>query len=176
MPVYLMTSHAYRSWSEDHPKGFIQRDQGLQSTNDELAAWRAEHSNHEPAKFPREAQELLLDVVETIAAERKVRLHGASATQTHVHKLISFRSPACTCGASDHCNRGCPARTFAEEVITRMKRKMGQNRKAKRYLRSSMVFSRLGFNACTNSQSFGLFTSNIFTEAFTPRRRNRANL
>ena len=127
MPVYFITSHAYRSWSEDHRNGFVQRDEGLQESSKELAAWRAEHSEYEPAKFERDAQKLLLDVVEEIARERKVRLHGSSATRTHVHKIISFRSPACTCGASvDHCRRGCPGRDFAEQVITRMKRKMGQ--------------------------------------------------
>ena len=85
MPVYLLTAHAYRSWHEDHRKGYVQCEQGLKDPS-----------------------------------ERNVGLHSAAATQSHVHILISFRSPAFTCGAAKCRRRGCPGQAFAEKVIVRM--------------------------------------------------------
>lgn len=126
MAVYLLTTHAYRWWDEDHPKGYVQRDAGLQEPSAGMAQWREDHASHEPARFDSEMQEVLLDIVELIATERGIRPHGASATRTHVHKLISFRSPACMCGVLKICKRDCPAKAFTEKVLTRMKQKMGQ--------------------------------------------------
>ncbi|MGD0541939.1 MAG: hypothetical protein ABSB33_10510 [Tepidisphaeraceae bacterium] len=126
MPVYLLTAHAYRSWQEDHRKGYVQRAQGLKDPSERLARWRANHAKHEPARFSRDIQEIILNVASEIARERNVRLHASAATLTHVHILISFRSPACTCGAAKYCRGGCPGRAFAEKVIVRMKQKMGQ--------------------------------------------------
>ena len=56
MPVYLATVHAYGSWQEDHPKGFVQHGEGLKDPSPGLAAWRdaglvlrhAEASEHAP--------------------------------------------------------------------------------------------------------------------------------
>jgi hypothetical protein len=127
MPVYLCTIHAYRSWSEGHPRGFVQRGDGLKKTNQRLARWRADHASHEPARFAPQTQELILDVTVQIAQECKTRLHVITVTRTHVHMLISFRSPACTCGASArHCRKNCPARDLAGKFIVRDKRKVGQ--------------------------------------------------
>ncbi|HEX4054890.1 MAG TPA: hypothetical protein VHX86_11550 [Tepidisphaeraceae bacterium] len=126
MPVFLFTIHAYRSWSEDHPKGFVQRDEGLQKSNRRLAQWRMQHAKNSPARVEGIAQEAILGVVENIATERAVRLHGAAVTPTHFHVLVSFRSPACTCGVAKFCRPACPARRFVETVIVRMKRKVGQ--------------------------------------------------
>jgi hypothetical protein len=126
MPVYLITSHAYGSWSEDHPNGYVQRDEGLKPSAPGLAKWRDDHSSHGPAEFDHDSQLAILDIVEQITAEKQTHLHGAAATKTHVHKLISFRSPACTCGATNYCKPDCAARVFAEKVATRLKQKMGQ--------------------------------------------------
>ena len=100
MPVYLGTSHAYRSWDENHPKGYVQRDEGLQLPSEGLQRWRSEHAKDEPARFSLEQQQLLHEIVAMIAAERDTRLHATATVATHVHKLFSFRSPACTCGAT----------------------------------------------------------------------------
>jgi hypothetical protein len=126
MAVYLGTSHAYRSWDEDHPKGYVQRDEGLREPSESLAQWRGRQAKDPPARFSLELQEVLHGVIVEIAQERRVRLHAVGSTRTHVHKLFSFRSPACPCGASEFCKPGCPARRFAEALMTRVKRKMGQ--------------------------------------------------
>ncbi|MDB5322896.1 MAG: hypothetical protein JWN40_4527 [Phycisphaerales bacterium] len=127
MPVYFLTVHAYRSWREDHPKGYIQRDEGLKEPAPRLAAWRANHAHFPEARFDPTMQELLHKVIQECAIEKQIKLHACSTTPTHVHPLISFQSPACTCGASAaHCHKNCPAKTRADDVTTRMKRKMGQ--------------------------------------------------
>ena len=127
MPVYLLTVHAYRSWSEGHSRGYVQHNDGLQPASSELACWREAQANHPPARFDRDAQRALIEVTLAIVQEKQLRAHASVATQTHVHVVVSFRSPNCTCGnPKNHCNRGCAARGFAEEVIVRMKRKMGQ--------------------------------------------------
>ncbi len=122
MPVYLVTCHAYRSWSEANPRGYVQRDEGLKPPSEKLARWRADHSGQPPMRFDDEQKRLLLDVVEELADEDGLTLHGASATATHLHKLVSFQSPMCSCGAADHCRKGCPARGCAEAFATHVKR------------------------------------------------------
>jgi hypothetical protein len=127
MPVYMLTAHAYRSWREDHPRGYIQRGDGLKDPNPQLAAWRSRHATDDEARFEREAQITLHAVAVEIAREKAVRLHACATCPTHVHCVISFRNPACTCGASmKYCAPDCPARGRADDVMIRMKRKMGQ--------------------------------------------------
>lgn len=122
----MMTAHAYRSWSEDHPNGFIQRREGLKKPSTKLAALRAAKARFEKARFELDAQIVLHEVVLEISKEFEMRLHAAATCPTHVHVIYSFRSPACTCGAAKHCRKACPAKIFAEEIFVRMKRKMGQ--------------------------------------------------
>ncbi len=126
MPVYLLTIHAYATWSKDDRSGCVQHDDGLKPPSERFARWRREHSGHEPAKFTAELQAILVGAAEQIATERQVTLRGSTAMATHAHELISFRSPACTCGASEHCSANCPALIHAEAIFTRIKQKMGQ--------------------------------------------------
>jgi hypothetical protein len=126
MPVYMATVHAYRSWSEEHPFGYVQRGEGLKPPSPNLARYREDHSNHPPARFEGAMQQALIEVVAAIVEERELRLHATTTTPTHVHVVISFRSPACTCGASDHCYANCGARAHVESFLARLKRKMGQ--------------------------------------------------
>ena len=126
MPVYLLTAHAYRTWREDDPRGYVQRGEGLKAPSEALARHRAGIAKHDEARFDAEIQAIVHEVVVAIAREREVRLHACSTTPTHVHVLISFQNPACTCGASEHCSKSCSAREHADGVMVRMKRKMGQ--------------------------------------------------
>jgi hypothetical protein len=128
MAVYMLTMHAYRSLSEGHTRGYVQHNEGLKPTSPALARWREAHAKHPPARFDRDAQRILIELALSVATEEDVRSHATAATQTHVHVLASFRNPPCTCaGPKNHCNRGCPARVVAEQVIVRMKQKMGQS-------------------------------------------------
>jgi hypothetical protein len=142
MPVYLLTMHAYRSWREDRPEGYVQRGEGRMLPNESLARWRAERASHPEARFERDVQQTMHEIIALIAAERHVRLHACVTTPTHVHVLMSFRNPACTCGASEHCRRGCEGKEHAETVIVRMKRKMGQAVAQKMGTRGRPWFSR----------------------------------
>jgi hypothetical protein len=126
MPVYLLTVHAYCSWSEDNPRGYVQRGEGLKAPDPDRAEWRRENAKHPPVRFDRAQQLLAHEVVCAITAEKSLRHHATSTTPTHVHTLASFKSPACTCGALAHCKDGCPARTLAERYLTRFKQKLGQ--------------------------------------------------
>jgi REP element-mobilizing transposase RayT len=143
MPVYLLTAHAYRSSREDHPKGYVQRREGLKEPTPRLAAWRANHADFPPIRFDQEMQKLLHEVTIEIATEKKVRLHAGATTPTHVHALVSFQSPACTCGApSQHCHQTCPAKKRADATMTRMKQKMGQQLAQLRQTSGRPYFSR----------------------------------
>ena len=127
VPVYMLAAHAYRSWREDDSRGYVQRGEGLREPSRGMAIWRAGRAGDDEARFESDLQEELHRVVVEIAREKSVRLHGCATCPTHVHCVISFRSPACTCGVSaKFCAKDCPARTLADDVMVRMKRKMGQ--------------------------------------------------
>ena len=145
MPVCLLTFHTYRSWPEDHRNGYVQRGRGLQAPDRERARWRAKHAGDEPFQFSTDDQLLVVEVVLEVAAERAVRLHALATTPTHAHVLMSFRSPACTCGASAHCRRGCDSRAAVEQIAARLKRKCGQQL-AKRYGTSGRPYLSRGWD------------------------------
>jgi hypothetical protein len=127
MPRYLLTLHAYRSWSEDHPRGYVQRRAGLKPPSPNLAHHRAAAADWPPVRFTREQQALLHHHARLIAKERNVCLHATCTTRTHLHVVLAFQSPACPCGAqTDYCHKPCPARQTAADFSTRLKRKAGQ--------------------------------------------------
>ena len=126
MPVYLITAHAYRSWSEGDPKGYVQRGEGLMPPSSALARYRARKAKHPKVRFEGEMQQVLNFVIESIVPEKGAKLHACVTCPTHVHILVSFRTPECGCNGAEYCARGCEAREFAEDVLVRLKRKMGQ--------------------------------------------------
>jgi hypothetical protein len=142
MPVYLFTIHAYRSWSEGNPRGYVQRDEGLKPSSANLATWREENSSHDPARFDLGDQRLLHEILVAIVAEKNCRLHAGSTTPTHVHGLTSFAEPACGCDGAEWCRRGCESRDYAEKFITRLKQKMGQALAKKYQTNGRPYFSR----------------------------------
>jgi len=126
MPVYMATLHSYGSWKEDDPNGYIQRNEGLKVPNEALARWREEHRSQGAVRFEHSSQEELQAVLAEIAQERKLRLHASATTPTHTHGIVSFRNPACQCGAgSNYCASDCLARQDMEKFITHLKRVSG---------------------------------------------------
>jgi len=92
MPVFLFTFHAYRSWREDDPRGFVQRcAPGIQPPREGLARHRAGTATHEPVTFNADQQDLLLAAAREICNRRNWRCHAVAATPTHVHVLLSWR-------------------------------------------------------------------------------------
>jgi hypothetical protein len=118
--------HGYRTWSEAHPRGYVQRGQGLKSSSIALARWRANKARQEPARFDGEIMDVIAATVPAIAAERGLRLHAQTITATHVHVMVSFHEPLCECEGAEFCRRGCPAKEFVEKFTERLKQKMGQ--------------------------------------------------
>lgn len=94
MPVYLFTFHAYRSWREDNPNGYVQRGRpGIQPPSKRLADYRAAIANDPPTVFDDAQKALLLEGMQDMCTRRNWRLHGASATPSHVHALVSWATP-----------------------------------------------------------------------------------
>ncbi len=128
MPVYLITCHAYRSWSEANPLGYVQRGEGLMRPNPELAEHRRSIALQSPSRFDPAQRTLLLDVLDEVARVTAVKVHAGSCTSTHLHALVSFGEPGCDCKqAIEHevakvCAGDCPARQHAEAFAKRVKR------------------------------------------------------
>ena len=91
MPVYLITLHAYRSWTEDNPKGYVQRGvSGIKRPDEVRREQRASLANHPPRMFERKHQQAIVDLAQEITARRSIRLHAISCTNSHVHLIASW--------------------------------------------------------------------------------------
>ncbi len=90
MPCYLFTYHAHASWMPDHPRGFVKRDKGIQSSNKALAQKYRSNLKQRPIRFDARAQKLI--VFETVAAceHQTIRCHFIATESTHVHVLVSW--------------------------------------------------------------------------------------
>ena len=92
MPVYLFTFHAYRSWSADNPRGFVQRGARLQAPNPRLAEYYAQRADQAPVLFEPFHQEVLIWIVCDACKRRGWRAHFVATEPTHIHILVSWRS------------------------------------------------------------------------------------
>ena len=136
MPVYLLTVHAYGSWSEAHDRGYVQRRLGPRDPSESLARHRRGLRRWPPVEFDAGCRRTIVEVIRELAEEGELRLHAVAVTPSHAHVLLSFRRPGCecgpggpasACGASGErfCTRQCPARSRAEAWATRLKRVAG---------------------------------------------------
>jgi hypothetical protein len=76
----------------DNPKGWVQRGKpGVQAPNPRLAKHRAAIAANPPVRFDAAQRLLLVERARIICDNLKVRIHGVSATPTHVHVLASWR-------------------------------------------------------------------------------------
>lgn len=127
MPVALITIHAYRSWTEDNPRGYVQRGKGgVQPPNTRLARHRAMIAACPPMLFDEHQQNLLLDCAQEMCATFNWRLHAASVTATHMHLLISWSRRD----------------TRVREISTLLKRKLGNRLSRHKGTRGNRWFSR----------------------------------
>lgn len=90
MPIYLLTLHAYRSWTEDNPRGYVQRGRpGIQSPQPRLAQYRARIAKHPSARLDRAQMHLSLDVTREVCENLNHGPLAGSCTATHLHALVS---------------------------------------------------------------------------------------
>jgi len=150
VPVYHLTHHAFGSWTEDHPSGYVQRGRGLQPPSDRLHRARRAAQQQPAVRFTPKQQALILDTAAATLDRAGLRLHAAAVCPTHVHLVFSFTAPACHCvdgsrqkprqrlrgygvsgGGYDpaatpiHRVRTCDARRHAEQITRRLKRDAG---------------------------------------------------
>ncbi|MFN3168506.1 MAG: hypothetical protein ACE37H_15710 [Phycisphaeraceae bacterium] len=91
MPVFMITLHAYRSWTEDDPDGYFQRGRhGLRPPDQGLAIQRSRRAALPPRRFTAEQQRFIVDQAVDIVQRRDIRLHAVSCTATHVHLVVSW--------------------------------------------------------------------------------------
>lgn len=89
MPTYLITLHADRSWTEDNPRGYVQRGKpGIQPPQRKLANYRASIANHPPVKFSREQIPLAIEIAHEVCETLGALPIAASCTATHLHIVV----------------------------------------------------------------------------------------
>ena len=92
MSVFLLSFHAYRSWDEDTPRGYVQRGmEGVQPPSAALARWRAGRAKHPAVRFDASQRELLIESTREIAARRSWTIYAMCATPTHMHLILGWR-------------------------------------------------------------------------------------
>jgi hypothetical protein len=94
MPVCLLTYHAYRSWSPDHPRGYVRRDGGALPPDPEMAGRYERHAGCPPVRFEPALQDILVEGARDICQRRDWHLHLVATHVTHVHLLVSWRDEA----------------------------------------------------------------------------------
>lgn len=135
MPVLLVTMHAYRSWPEGDPRGYVRHGLGLQPTNEKIQNWRAGHAGQPPNRFGRAEQKLIHGLLPEIGEDQEVELFAVSVTPTHVHAVVSFVSPMCDCSAGPrvdtrgsakkHHDKSCAAWKKGHDFAVKAKRVIG---------------------------------------------------
>lgn len=90
MPVFLLTIHAYRSWSADHPCGYVRRGIGILPPDADQAKAYAERATEVPALFGVLEQAAVASIVADACERRGWRLHALAVEPTHVHVLLSW--------------------------------------------------------------------------------------
>jgi hypothetical protein len=89
MPAILITVHAYRSWSEDNPRGYVQRGRrGIQPPSRKLATHRAAVATHPPVQFDCEQMVVAIDAAHEVCIALEQSPLAASCTATHLHVLV----------------------------------------------------------------------------------------
>jgi REP element-mobilizing transposase RayT len=127
MPVALITIHAYRSWTEDNPRGYVQRGTpGVQRPNERLATHRAMIAKHPRVLFEAGQRALLIKAAAEVCASLTWRLHAAAVTPTHIHLLVSWKQRD----------------TLVREISTLLKRKLGNRLSRRKGSRGNRWFSR----------------------------------
>jgi hypothetical protein len=93
MPCYLFTYHAYGSWMPDHPRGYVQRGQGILPPDRDTAQLYRAKMSQETVRFTVAVQETLIPAVLHSCECQQLSCHFIATETTHVHILLSWRTP-----------------------------------------------------------------------------------
>ena len=155
VPVYLVTTHAYRSWSEGNPRGYVQRGQGLQKTSERLARWRADNARQEPARFSADVRKVISQVVNEIAIERAVRLHAAGGNGDACACVDFVRESRMHMRGFEVLWEGLWGSQLCRGVRHAVEAENGAGDcEVQRDQWATMVFARVGFDADSRSRAF----------------------
>jgi hypothetical protein len=91
MAVYFFTLHAYRSWSPDHHRGYVRRDEGILPPDPEMAEAYDELARQEPVEFTKQIQDVMIAGAYDICQRRHWRLHAVAFELSHLHLLFSWK-------------------------------------------------------------------------------------
>jgi hypothetical protein len=94
MPVYLFTYHAYRSWMPDELGGYVRQGKGHIGPDRKMAAQYRRNAAQDEIEFDEAIRELLVVAAPNICATKGWRLHRIQVVTTHLHALVSWRTPA----------------------------------------------------------------------------------
>jgi hypothetical protein len=133
VPVYHLTIHTYGSWQEDHPKGYVQRGEGLKPSSTGLAKYRDKIQRHPSVELSETLQSVLARGIRRSVQRAELRGHALVTNPNHAHVIVSFPEPMCTCRPSltkravwaSDCGPGCPARGRADAFIGGTKKHCG---------------------------------------------------
>jgi REP element-mobilizing transposase RayT len=92
MPVYLFTFHAYRSWMPDRPQGYVRPGGGILPRNPKIARCYAQRAKHDEVQFDTAQRWCLVDAVGAVCTEQGWEIYEATATASHVHLLVGWRT------------------------------------------------------------------------------------
>jgi hypothetical protein len=94
MPVAHIILHAYASWHPDHPDGWHQHGQITPlRPHQNLAAHRRDHQRWPAVAFAQHTHPDLITLALDICHRRSWQFHAIALTPTHIHLVISWRTP-----------------------------------------------------------------------------------
>jgi hypothetical protein len=102
MVGHLLTMHAYRSWVEDNPRGYVQRGQrGVQAPNVGISNYRSGIALHSPMRFNVSQMQLAITTTREVCGKLGFDAIAGSCTATHLHVLVGLTGAALTGGARE---------------------------------------------------------------------------
>jgi REP element-mobilizing transposase RayT len=94
MPVYLFTFHAYRSWMPDRPQGYVRPGQGVLPQDPKMSQHYARRAKHDEVRFDATQRWRLVDEAGEVCARQGWEIYEATATRSHTHLLVGWRTDA----------------------------------------------------------------------------------
>jgi hypothetical protein len=134
MPCFLFTYHAHGSWLPDRPDGYVHWREGLQPTDERLAAAykrKMKVAGTSVAAFDEPAQRLLIEELQIAAKYQKFRLHGVATELTHLHAMVSWADERAPLPLSEEIKKSLSLRLGKDVAKRKWLAKGGHERRVK---------------------------------------------